>query len=429
MTKWKNRFETAATIFQEIVSVSKSPSYHGGSDVASMEIGVGTVLDTHGLKTLLSNLDMKGGTIRSSVGALSIKVNDNRDIAIFQDGTIEGTVQDDRLVVNVANNFDLSGLTFANWSAGIDLILMIGSDGDNRLVGSRTNDIINGIGGNDEIWGIGGIDTIDGGGGDDWIGLFDVNTGSSVFGGDGIDCLAVFGPDVRLGAVSGFEAISGDGAIWLSGEQYLNGFAADTVVSGRAQVVIKLAAGEHFSARNMTDIGGGFAQLFVYGKDGDEIIKGGMGIANSIHGYGGADTIRGGNLSDFVMAGDGDDVIIGLGGADRVAGGNGTDWFVYRNATDAPMGIEIDQIFDFVSGVDKLDFRTLDTDPDRDGIQPLTYIGTSDFENTGIGQIRWVNSGRDLHVEADTDGNGVADMQILLTGAGTQTLIGSDFLL
>ena len=43
-----------------------------------------------------------------------------------------------------------------------------------------------------------------------------------------------------------------------------------------------------------------------------------------------------------------------------------------------------DQILDFLSGTDKLDFRVLDANPNIAGRQALTYVGTGAFSATGV---------------------------------------------
>ncbi len=57
------------------------------------------------------------------------------------------------------------------------------------------------------------------------------------------------------------------------------------------------------------------------------------------------------------------------------------------------------------------------------------FIGTTTFAATGVAQLRLMDSGSNLMLQADVDGDGVADVEIILQGLAGQTLTGSDFLL
>jgi hypothetical protein len=63
------------------------------------------------------------------------------------------------------------------------------------------------------------------------------------------------------------------------------------------------------------------------------------------------------------------------------------------------------------------------------GDQGFVFVDTVAFTANGIAQIRWVDLGADLRVEADVNGDGNADMHILLQGAGAQVLTAADFVL
>ena len=47
----------------------------------------------------------------------------------------------------------------------------------------------------------------------------------------------------------------------------------------------------------------------------------------------------------------------------------------------------------------------------------------------GAAQLRYTNSGADLLVQADIDGDGIADMEIILQGLNGGTLTAGDFIL
>ena len=59
----------------------------------------------------------------------------------------------------------------------------------------------------------------------------------------------------------------------------------------------------------------------------------------------------------------------------------------------------------------------------------FVFVDTVAFTNNGIAQVRWVDLGADLRIEADINGDGTADMHILLQGAGAGVLTAADFVL
>ena len=102
--------------------------------------------------------------------------------------------------------------------------------------------------------------------------------------------------------------------------------------------------------------------------------------------------------------------------------------FVLAFAGDSTLAAQ-DRILDFTNGSDKLDFRALDANPALAGRQALSFIGTAAFATDGSAQLRYVDVGADTRVEVDLNGDGTADMQILLVGHAGQALSGTDFLL
>jgi serralysin len=118
-----------------------------------------------------------------------------------------------------------------------------------------------------------------------------------------------------------------------------------------------------------------------------------------------ADTLIGGATGDVIQAGGGDDIVIGGGGGDAIWGGAGADIFRYLAASDSNSAAT-DTIFDFQSGVDKIDLSALRT-------------GASDA--LGV-----ANSGGSTFIFVDLHGDGVGDMTIQLSGAASIT--SSDYL-
>lgn len=395
------------------------------------EIQNGAVLDTRGLATTISNLDFDAGTIRSSVGALNVTTNDIFIAINAQNGTIEGTAGVDQFTVNAEFGFNLSGVTLSNWTAGTDLITINGSAGNNSLTGSTGRDTINGFDGADTLAGAGGIDTFDGGNGNDLIVLGAASSGSFVDGGADNDTLQTSGA-VSLGGISGIEAVTliGGSVLTLTGAQFAAGLAINSALSGTGTIVVNLSLGNQQAlARGMPVAGGSSVELVVSGSTGVDVIKGLLNGANDLRGNAGIDQLVGGSQVDTVNGGSEGDKIRGDGGADILTGGTGADVFKYRNVSDSGIGANADTITDFLSGTDRLNFSRIDPDPFTAGDQGFVFVDTVAFTNNGIAQIRWVDLGADLRVEADVNGDGVADMHVLLQGAGAQVLSAADFVL
>ncbi len=145
----------------------------------------------------------------------------------------------------------------------------------------------------------------------------------------------------------------------------------------------------------------------VYGRDGNDTIQG-LGGEDYLHGDGGNDSLTGG------------------AGADRLTGGTGADQFIYTLLSDSTVSAR-DVITDFVRAQgDRISLSTIDANSAASGNQAFAFIGSSAFSNVA-GQLRFESSGGNTIVSGDVNGDGVADLQIQLTG--TINLVSSDFFL
>jgi Ca2+-binding RTX toxin-like protein len=106
-----------------------------------------------------------------------------------------------------------------------------------------------------------------------------------------------------------------------------------------------------------------------------------------INGGGGDDTLTGGVNRDFLVGGAGNDTLNGKEGNDTFIGGGGSDMFVFTGL------VGNDQINDFMSGTDKIDFSSYD----------ITAANVSTM-TSGANTIVLVDSNRD----------GATDFQITL---------------
>ncbi|MDP5307122.1 M10 family metallopeptidase C-terminal domain-containing protein [Paracoccus spongiarum] len=172
------------------------------------------------------------------------------------------------------------------------------------------------------------------------------------------------------------------------GDDLLIGNAAPNRLAGGA-------GGDELRGRDGADrLDGGRGHDRLLGSDGTDRLLGGLG----------RDTLIGGRDADRLDGGGGRDVLMGRAGADVLIGGAGADRFVFRARDDhagrQPVGIE-----DFGAGDDRLDLRTLGLDDMRPRGGPL-----------GDGLLRAVTRGDDLQLIADLDGDGRADLRIILRG-------------
>ena len=111
------------------------------------------------------------------------------------------------------------------------------------------------------------------------------------------------------------------------------------------------------------------------------------------------------------MGGAGGDYLDGGTGSDQLEGGAGADRFYFRTAAEAAG----DTITDFsVAQGDRIDLRAIDANASLLGDQGFGWIGGASFGNVA-GQLRFAGG----MLEGDVDGNGVADLQITLSGVAS----------
>jgi Ca2+-binding RTX toxin-like protein len=105
---------------------------------------------------------------------------------------------------------------------------------------------------------------------------------------------------------------------------------------------------------------GGTGNDTMNGGTGNDTMNGGTGN-DTMNGGTGNDTMNGGTGNDVLIGDAGNDVIAGAGGADVLTGGADADTFDFNAAGESGVGVAArDLITDFVSGIDKLDFSTID---------------------------------------------------------------------
>lgn len=205
----------------------------------------------------------------------------------------------------------------------------------------------------------------------------------------------------------GNDAFSGgDGGRFLGGEgddiYYLRG-AADVRERSNAGIdTISLSYSSETAFSMPRNIENVILEMpiVVNGNAGDNVMMTTYYFSVSLHGRGGDDQLNGGR-EDSLYGGGGDDVLIGGTMRDLLVGGEGADRFVWHDISDSTAEAP-DTVVGFESGVDIIDFASSDTGY-------YSWIGSAAFSGTA-GELR-ANAHR---IEGDRDGDGVADLAILL---------------
>lgn len=168
--------------------------------------------------------------------------------------------------------------------------------------------------------------------------------------------------------------------------------------------------------------------------NGDDIFDGSAGIQADVHGGLGNDQLTGGRGADRLFGDEGNDILKAGSGNDWLEGGAGADTFVfaaagdsreYAQRSDGPKLLP-DVIADFAPGTDKIDLAGIDAITGTGANDAFTFIGSAAFSHQA-GQLRFETAGGHTALYADLDGDGLADMQIMLQTP--VTLTAADFVL
>lgn len=186
--------------------------------------------------------------------------------------------------------------------------------------------------------------------------------------------------------------------------------------------LVGLGGDDRMHGRGGADyLSGGLGQDSIYGGKGEDAILGlrdndlldGGANDDLMRGGDGNDRMRGGEGSDLMFGGTGADTLHGGKGADRMFGGAGADMFVFDFVDQSPVGSG-DHIGDFQRGVDKIDLSKLVAGE-------IAWLDTAEFTGTGHAEARifQAQNDGDLVLRVDRNGDGTADLSILLVGQTT----------
>jgi serralysin len=138
---------------------------------------------------------------------------------------------------------------------------------------------------------------------------------------------------------------------------------------------------------------------------GNVSIAKGVTVENAIGGSG-SDLLIGNSVSNELKGGAGNDILFGAGGADKLWGGSGSDTFVFAASSDSKPGA-VDQILDFVSGLDKIDLT---------GITKGAGLHFVNAFTGAAGDAVLTTSGGNSLLSVDFSGHGVADFLVSTVG-------------
>ncbi|MDB5373857.1 MAG: hypothetical protein JWP04_2499 [Belnapia sp.] len=143
-----------------------------------------------------------------------------------------------------------------------------------------------------------------------------------------------------------------------------------------------------------------------------------------LHGRGNDDYISGGAGDDRLYGDAGNDALVGGTGLDMLFGGSGADRFIYNAVGESAPAGGIDRIIDFSHAEgDLIDLSQIDAVPGsgNDAFRFVEAFGGK------AGQLMVTALGNAVKVQADADGDRLADLIIIVRGV--DTLVASDFIL
>jgi serralysin len=310
----------------------------------------------------------------------------------------------------------------------------MGSDSADGIIGNTSNNILygdntrTGAGGSDTLSGDEGLDTLYGGaGGDELSGMEDNDelygdAGSdTLYGGSGVDFLeGGAGADTLSGGADDGDAIS-----------YENSDAGVNIVLRFGTTAI--VSGGHATGDSVTGVN--YVVGSAHNDKISESLTAGLQLASLFIGMAGSDRLAMGGANDFGIGGTGADTLLGQDGNDSLNGGVGRDFyfggggadrFIFASTAESAAGAARDIIEDFTRAQnDRINLREIDARPGG-ADNAFTFIGTAGF-NGNKGQLRVVDSGANLIVQGDVNGDRVADFSILIRDE--PSLRATDFIL
>ncbi|MDT8857101.1 calcium-binding protein [Paracoccaceae bacterium Fryx2] len=408
---------SSAGNFVHVTQTDRDINFHGGRDHDNVVVVDRSVRD--------ANSDIIGATLFVNVTGTHYGSVTDADANVVTFGHVVGTRLNDQ-ITGYANGAWLDGM------GGNDSLT--GGAGNDLLIGGTGRDVLNGAGGEDIVRYSGRFAdfTITSRGN----GVFEVRDRVGTQSTDQVSQVewllfgdkAVHLADMSIHSVAAVNGIFAGAGTWLpaapvlpelvgtSGKDVFEVTVAGTTVSGlgdfdtvRSTVDFTMSGDVErldLVGSAAIDGTGSTGDNHMHGNDAGNVLQGLAGN-DQLWGKDGDDVLLGGAGNDQITGDAGNDRIDGGAGQDKMKGGAGADVFVFALASDTER-LKSDKVLDFQTGVDRIDLTGIDANVDVAGDQAFVR-GTA---NAGAGSV-WVKSG---YVYGDTNGDGVADLAIYVTG-------------
>lgn len=280
----------------------------------------------------------------------------------------------------------------------VPVTTVYGTDGADRLKAVALGDsiLIGGLG-NDSFTGGTGNTRMEGGAGDD---IFYVNSGRDIV--------------IEL-AAGGNDTVS----------TTINYTLTENVETLRVAAAGLTVYGNDIDNRMVGSAGidtmfGGLGNDSLQGLDGDDYLDGGAGDDSLAGGLGsdrlsggdGNDKLYGNEGNDFLWGGAGDDLLEGGAGDDVMSGGTGKDLFQFRPGDLG--GYDVITDLNQAEG-DRISLSLIDANSGTTTNDAFAFIGTANFSSVA-GELRYAVVDGGVLVQGDVDGDGIADLSILVSG-------------
>ncbi len=348
-----------------------------------------------------------GDTLTGGAGAdVLVGVVGASDAAFWTTSTTQVVVD---LTNQIANSADLGfdrmfSIESAVTGGGNDILQ--GSGADNNLQGRSGNDWINGDTGNDTLFGDDGDDQLIGGNGNDsFVGGAGVDF---YYGGAGKDTVSFSSETAGISASFATSFFNVGGVTdWVGQDVEVVAFGSgnDTVVGWTQNLTVNLGSGNDWFAD--------------YSAGNNDFVLGGFGD-DTLQGLAGNDQLYGNEGNDLLWGGAGNDVLLAGAGQDIMRGDGGADVFFFALASESTL-LAPDYVSDFETGTDKIDLSAIDANSvGGTSNDPFTIVGA--FDNTP-GRLVLTNAGGYWTISADTNGDNMADMVIVVI---SPTLVAGD---
>lgn len=327
-----------------------------------------------------------------------------------------------------------------------DVSIYLGGSGNDKVTGGIGNDQLYGFTGDDTLDGGAGTDKMFGGAGDDTFVLAsqseivseatgagkDTVRSSATYSLVDTDGVGVNGGNVENLTLIGASAINGTGnalnnnITGNTGKNILIGGAGNDRLDGSGGADDMRGEDGH-DTYVVDNVGDKVTELK---KQGTDTVESSVSLTLAVNveklvltGNGDIDAI-GNSLKNVIKGNSGDNVLTGGKGRDTLTGSDGSDTFDFNSVKDSVASASHDTITDFTHSIDKIDLSSIDADSVAADVQAFIFLPTLNDAFTGVaGQLRFIKSGANTLVEADTNGDKAADFQIVLTGNIGLTLV------